>query len=517
MTHESWDTVVIGAGHNGLVCAEALARGGERVLVLEAGNQVGGLAARREFAPGFRAALAAHLVHQFPDSLARELKLETHGLTWACRHMATTVTDGVRQITIEGSRVTGVTNREAAAWANLHARLDRFARFLGDVLGRCPPRLGTDRFADRWSLIRTGLRLRLLGKRDMREFLRIAGMNAYDLAADEFEDPLLRAALGMDATLGTNYGPRAPGTVLTLLCRRAGEAGSRGGLSVPVGGAGALSDALKAAAQASGVTVRTQSAVARIAVEGDRVIGVDLENGDRIPARRVVSAVDPRQTFLSLLGTEHLDTGFVRRVDHFRSRGITAKLHLALRGRPETSNLTPTALGHRLWLVRSLDHIEKAFDASKYGEVSSDPVLEVTVPTCHDASLAPADHHVLSAVVNYCAYETRDNLETARQALYERALTALERVMPALRQHIVGAELLTPKDLEQAGRISGGHWHHGELAFDQFLMVRPFPGAAQYDTPVEGLHLCSAGTHPGGGLTGLPGRLAAERILRSRA
>jgi phytoene dehydrogenase-like protein len=204
-------------------------------------------------------------------------------------------------------------------------------------------------------------------------------------------------------------------------------------------------------------------------------------------------------------------------VDHYRCRGISAKLHLALDGLPSPAAIPREALAHRLLIASSLDQIERAFNASKYGEVAADPVLEVMIPTLRDTSVAPAGHHVLTAIVNYCAYEPHGDPAAARSALLKQSLSALERILPGLGQRVLSSELLLPKDLEIESRITGGHWHHGELAFDQFLMVRPFPGAAQYDSPIEGLYLCGAGSHPGGGLTGQPGRLAAERILRDRS
>jgi phytoene dehydrogenase-like protein len=517
MTTHSWDAIVIGAGHNGLVCAQRLAAAGQRVLVLEAAESVGGFAAPRKFAPGFKTTVAAQWVHQFSDGLVRELELERHGLTWAKRNVATTVVSPERCVTDAAGAVTGVSAADASAWSSLSTRLARFGKFMSALHHTAPPRLGTTRFEDTWSLLKLGLRLRLLGRREMREFLRIAGMNVYDLATDEITDPLLQALLAMDATLGSNFGPRAPGTVLTLLSRRANESTTQGGYSLPVGGPAALAAALAKAAEAAGVTVRTGTPVAGIAVENDRVAGVDLANGERLIAPRVISSVDPRQTFLSLLGTPHLDTGFVRRVDHFRQRGITAKVHLALDGLPTFTHPNPEQLGHRLLVASSLDQIELAFNASKYGEVSSRPVLEISIPTIHDPSLAPTGRHVLTAVVNYCAYDTQSDLSAARADLLRNTLAVLETVAPGIGGQVLASELLLPKDLEHLCRINGGHWHHGDLAFDQFLMVRPFPGAAQYDSPIEGLHLCGAGSHPGGGLTGLPGRLAAERILRSRA
>jgi hypothetical protein len=514
MSH-AWDTIIIGAGHNGLVCAQMLASAGHRVLVLEASNSVGGFAASREFSPGFVASNGAHFLHQFSDELTARLRLERHGLRWSAVSLATTVLGSGRHLRIQGALVEGASEQDAVRWQQLTARLARYAGFLATVQRAIPPRLGSVDFHDRWSLLKMGLRLRLLGRTDMREFLRIAGMNVYDLATDELDDPLLQAALGMDAILGSNFGPRAPGTVLTMLSRRAGETGSANGYRVPVGGVGAFASALAAAATAAGASIRTNATVAGIVVENDEARGVDLSNGERLSATRVVSSVDPRQTFISLLGTEHLDTGFVRRVDHFRQRGITAKLHLALNALPVFTGVPKSQLGDRLLIAPSLDYLETAYNASKYGEVSALPALEISIPSVNDHTLAPAGRHVLTAIVNYAAFDAKNGLPTARSTLLSNTLAVLESVAPGIIDLVSASEMLLPMDLERENRSTGGHWHHGDLAFDQFLMVRPFPGAAQYQTPVRGLYLCGAGSHPGGGLTGLPGRLAAEKIQRT--
>jgi phytoene dehydrogenase-like protein len=315
--------------------------------------------------------------------------------------------------------------------------------------------------------------------------------------------------------LGSNFGPRSPGTVLTLLYRLAAQSAAGAcGLSQPKGGMGALCDALAKAAAAAGATIRTAAPVAGIIVEGDRACGVVLESGERIGASCVISSADPKTTFLRLLGARHLDTGFVRRVDHIRARGLAAKLHLALSRAPSFGGSSEASLRGRLLIAPSLQYIEHAYNHSKYGEFSAAPAMEVTVPTVNDPGLAPAGQHVLSAIVQYAPYALKEGWQSGRQRFMDSALDTLERFAPGLRGSIVAAELLTPADMEREFRISGGHWHHGELAFDQFLMVRPVPGAAQYRTPLDGLFLCGAGCHPGGGVMGVAGRNAARQVLK---
>ncbi len=510
----NYDCIVIGAGHNGLVCAATLARGGRSVLVLEAAGQVGGAAVTREFAPGFRVSAGAHLLHLMPAQLLRELRLESHGLEWAARGMTTTaLVSGGAQLVLGGP---GLSPADAQAYSAYEARMRRFAAALSPIFSRPPPRLGTDSWSDRLSLLRIGWQLRKLGRRDMRELLRIGGMNVHDLLEENFESVALKGALGFDAVLGANFGPRSPGTVLTLLYRLAAEsAAGAAGLSQPRGGMGALCNALAKAATAAGAAIRTEAPVAGIVVENDRAAGVVLESGERIAARSVISSADPKTTFLRLLGPRHLDTGFVRRVHHIRSRGLAAKLHLALDHVPAFAGASAASLRGRLLIAPSLQHIEHAYNHSKYGEFSAEPVMEITVPTANDPDLAPPGRHVLSAIVQYAPYDLKGGWQGARQRFIDTALAALERHAPGLRSSVVQAELLTPPDLEREFRISGGHWHHGDLAFDQFLMVRPVPGAAQYLTPLAGLFLCGAGCHPGGGVMGLAGRNAAQQVFES--
>ena len=512
-----YDCVVIGAGHNGLVCAALLARGGRSVLVLEAANQVGGAALTREFAPGFRVSAGAHLLHLMPAELLRDLQLESHGLEWAARQMNTTalLPDGA-SLSLSGAAASErLSAADALAYSNYTARMRRFAGALAPIFSRTPPRLGTTAWADRLALLRIGWQIRRLGRRDMRELLRIGGMNVYDLLEENFESAALKGALGFDAVLGANFGPRSPGTVLTLLYRLAAEAAAdAGGLSQPKGGMGALCNALAQAARAGGAVIRTGAPVASILVEGDRARGVALESGEIIGANCVISSADPKTTFLRLLGPRHLDTGFVRRVNHIRCRGLSAKLHLALDRVPPFTSVPEPGLRGRLLAAPSLQHIEHAYNHAKYGEFSASPVMEITVPTLNDPALAPSGQHVLSAIVQYAPYALKDGWAGGRGRFMDTVLDTLERFAPGLRGGIVGAELLTPADIEQEFRISGGHWHHGDLAFDQFLMVRPVPGAAQYRTPMDGLFLCGAGCHPGGGVMGVAGRNAAKEILK---
>lgn len=509
--------IVIGAGHNGLVCAAYLAKAGRETIVVEAAERVGGAAVTRELAPGFRVSACAHLSYLLDAGISRELELAKHGLKLARANLRTVALarDGNHLSLNGGALVSGtLPDADRAALPEYHAQMLAFARVLGKQHNRRPPRLAGGGRSELMSAAMLGLDMRRLGRDSMREFLRIAGINIFDVLEETFEWPLLKGALALDAVLGTNLGSRSNNSVLSLLHRLSGAAiGVTDGLSLPEGGMGAISDALAGAARASGATIRTGSPVTRITLAGDAVSGVELESGEHLTAGTVVSNADPARTLLQLLGARHLETEVAHRVRHFRAKGMAAKLHLALDGLPRFEGLSAENTGERLVIAPDAHYVEAAFDQAKYGQCSIEPALEITIPSVHDKTLAPAGKHVLSAVVQYAPFDPRASTDAARAEFLDRTLGVLERYAPGLRAQVVASQLLLPADIERQFRISGGHWHHGELALDQFLMLRPIPGAAQYAMPVNGLYLCGAGCHPGGGVMGCAGKNAAQAVL----
>jgi phytoene dehydrogenase-like protein len=507
--------VIIGGGHNGLVCAAYLAKAGKKVTVLEAADQVGGAAATREFAPGFRAS-CAHLLNLLDKDISKELGLESHGLRMARTDLKTiALAEDGDHITIRSDRVDGggLTAEDKAAYKEYRRFMSKFAGVIGGIHNKIPPRITYDR-KDLMVLGKLALNIRMLGRDDMREFLRIAGINIYDILKENFDNPLLKGALSLDAVLGTNSGPRSNNSVFTALHRMSGNTGKAAGANaIPAGGMGAVTDALAAAAKQSGAEIRTACPVSSILMDGDAVSGVQLANGEQIAASIVVSNADPKSTIMKLLGARNVEAGFAQKIENIRARGNAAKLHLALNGLPEFTGVNPDQLGERLVIAPTVEYVERAFNHSKYGEFSALPVAEITIPSIHDSSLAPDGQHVLSAIVQYAPNELGMGWEAGKPAFTEELMNLLSAYAPGIRNQVIATELLTPRDIENEFRMPGGHWHHGEMSLDQFLMLRPVPKSAQYKTPVDGLYFCSAGCHPGGGIMGSAGRNAANVVL----
>lgn len=513
---DRFDTIIIGAGHNGLVCASYLAKAGQRVLLLEAAKKAGGLAATREFYPGFRAS-AAHTISHFSKRVADDLDLRLHGYDNSPIPFATIgLGSNGKHVTLDDGRVTGTSADDSATYQQYSAFMQRFAAVLEPFWHKAIPRIGNNSFGELCSFAQLGLKIRGLGKKDMREFLRVISLPARDLMDENFDDDILKAILSWDGLIGSRMAPRSPNNaVLAMLYRLGGKSGaintvSRGSLTE-------LVDALRQSAIVEGVEIRESAQVKRVKIDsspdGLRAIGVQLENGEEFESKRVVSALDPQQTFINLVGVEHLDIGFTNRIRRLRCDGYVAKLHLALKEAPTFYGLD--GCDGRLIIAPNMDAIEFAFDHSKYGEFPETPVMEIVVPSNHDATLAPDGQHVLSAHVMYVPRNLKGGwTDAARHQLRERTIETLSRYAPKIRQQIIHQELLTPADLEREYRVTGGHWHHTEFALDQMLMMRPTYEAAQYSTPIPGLFLCGAGSHPGGDLVGIAGHNAAREILR---
>lgn len=514
----SYDAIIIGAGTNGLAAAHRLAGSGRTVLVLESAPLAGGGATARgeAVAPGFPAPALAHLAHMIDPRVESAMQLSRHGLSFVAADLATTALcpDG-QHLRLEGpggARITGLSAKDQAAWAALHKQLMAFSGVLEPFRRLTPPRVAKGVGNEMLKLARLGLGVRMLGKDQFREFMRMLLINVYDVANDELDHPLLKGLLAHDATLGAWLGPRSPNSLILLLNRLSGQvAGRRGALALPKGGMGTIAAAMAASAIAAGVTIRTNTQVAGIMVENDRASGVTLTTGEQISAPLIVSAISPKTTLLSLVGPRHLDTGLITRLRHQKSRGAAAKLHLALKSAPDFRGAD---LKTRLVIAPSDMTVERAFNAVKYGEVPARPVMEIVLPSAHEEGHAPDGQHLLSAVIQFAPHAPDPNRDAVRNSFARQSLQVLEEYAPGIGDLVVGSEMLMPWDIEARYGMVGGNWHHGELSVEQMFFLRPLPGIAQYSTAISGLWLASAGCHPGGGISGAAGWNAAERIVK---
>ena len=499
-----------------MVCAAYLAQSGQRVLVLEASHAPGGLGASRQFHPGFHASVA-HSTSHFSQKIASELKLASHGFAATSNSLPTIGLSADREhVVLNQDSLSGTSSDDAQSYQNYVRLMRRFAGVLRPFWLKTMPRLGNNSITEMLTFVHIGLNIRGLGKNDMREFLRVVSLPARDLMDEYFDNDILKATLSWDGLIGSKLAPRSPNAaVLTLLYRMAGK--SMGAHAIPAGGVNGLVESLITSATTSGAKIRSSAEVIRILIDGsaDGLVanGVQLVDGEKIAADHIISATDPQRTFLGLVGVEHLDIGFTNRIRRLRCDGYVAKLHLALNDLPEFNGLQQP--DGRMIIAPDLDAIEFAFDDAKYGECPTKPVMEIVVPSVHDTSLAPGEQHVLSAHVMYVPYRLKGGwTNAARNLICERAIDTIAQYAPGIREQIIHREFLTPADLEESYRVTGGHWHHTEFAMDQILMMRPTYEAAQHSTPIPGLFVCGAGCHPGGDIMGGAGHNAAREILR---
>jgi phytoene dehydrogenase-like protein len=519
------DIIIIGAGHNGLVAAGYLAKAGLKPLVLERREVAGGACVTEEFHPGFRASTLAQSTGPLSSQVTKDLQLDRYGLEFikpAVRFFAPgrdcesiRIYEDARRTAEE---LTRVSPKDAQNYPDFVSTFARIGRALSPLLRMTPPDINQLSKPELWGLGKLGLAIRGLGKKDEYRLLRYGPMAVADLAAEWFENETLRAIVAARGIFGAFAGPWSAGTSAALLLQAATDEHAMGPVIFVKGGMGALSQAVVKVASESGAQIRTNAEVASVSVKDGKATGVVLTTGEEIAARAVISNADPRTTFLKLVDPVEFDPSFLNKIRNYRAQGTVAKIHLALSKLPEVVSTNGDAnekLSGRIHIGPDIDYLERAFDAAKYGDMSPQPYLDITIPSLTDQTLAPAGAHVMSIHAQFAPYHLKDgDWNSRREELGDIVVNTLFDYQPGLKESIAGRKVITPQDLEETYGLSGGHIHHGEMSVDQLFAFRPLIGWARYRTPIEGLYLCGAGTHPGGGVTGTPGANAAKEIMK---
>lgn len=519
--------ILIGGGHNALVAAFYLAKGGFKPLVLERREMVGGGAITEEFYPGFRASTLAHTLGPLRADIAGDMQLAefTREILFPDPRVFAPTPDGkalffYNDTAKTASDIANFSQKDAGKYPQFADALESISEVLTQLVSITPPSIDKPSPEDFWNLFQTGRGVRRLGKEGIFNLFRWSPMAVADFVAEFFETELLRAAIAARGIFGNALGPWSAGSTAVLLLRTAADAHPVGSAAYPRGGLGTFTRALAESARAAGAEIRTDAEVEQIRSKDGAVTGVTLKGGEEIASEAVVSGVDPKRTFFRLADPSSLDPVFAGRMKNFRAHGNVAKVNLALGGLPSFSALENNenalrALSGRIHIGPEIDYLERAFDESKYGDFSKAPYLDVTIPTILDPALAPDGKHVLSAYVQFVPYKLREgNWDSRRKELgmtVVKTLSIYARNLPGL---VEGMQVITPVDLETCYGFTGGHIFHGELALDQLFTMRPVLDWARYKTPIRGLFLCGSGTHPGNGLTGASGANAAREIIR---
>jgi phytoene dehydrogenase-like protein len=526
MTGSRYDAIVIGAGHNGLICAAYLAKAGKKALVLERRHVVGGAAVSEEVFPGFTFSVLSYVVSLFRPSIIRDLDLPSHGMEILPLETAFTPhldgpglcrwPDDART----REEVSRFSRRDADIYPEFSLTMTKAARFARSIIDSQAPIPSSLDPRELMSLLRLGRSMR--GESD--SFLdlqtKLLTMSSVDFLSRWFESDALMAPMSVSGIIGTYLGVRSPGTAYVLLHHYMGEIdGAFRSWGLSKGGTGGISLACARAAESFGAEIRTEAPVDRVLIERGRASGVVLENGDQIGADVVISNCDPRRTFLSLVGDDELDGDFVEQIRRYKYRGSSGKVNLAVDRLPEfTGRSGSEYLRGDVAIAPSIDYLERAYDEAKYGDFSKRPYINVVIPSLMDPSVAPPGQHVISCFVQYAPYnlaEGADSWPRRREEFGDTVVETLAEYCPSLEESILHRQVITPWDMEQEYGLTEGNIFHGELSLEQLLFQRPTAGWSRYKTPIKHLWMCGSGTHPGGGIMGASGQLAAKSVLES--
>jgi phytoene dehydrogenase-like protein len=520
-----YDVIVIGGGHNGLINAAYLAKAGKKVLVLERRHVLGGAAVTEEIFPGFKFSVCSYVVSLLRPEIIRDLDLPRHGLEiLPLDGTFTPMPDGDYLWRVNDH---GKTRREIARHSKVDAEayeefgkaMQAMCRFVKPILAMVPPDPTTLNPRELMKLLFVGRRFQAMPSEDKYNQVQLMTMSAADFLDQWFETDVLKATMSASGIIGTFLGVRSPGTAYVLLHHYMGEIdGAFRSWGFARGGTGAISNSIAEAAKEAGAEIRTQAATAKIMVKNGKAKGVVLHNGDEIHADVVSSSVDPRHTFIEFMEPGQLPDDFVEEVRRYKFRGSSGKVNLALDALPDFKCLKGPGehLRGAISISPSVDYMEKAYDDAKYGNFSRRPYIDMVIPSLTDPSVAPPGKHVLSCFVQYAPYKLRPELnwDEQREAFGDNVIDTVSEYAPNLKKIIIGKQVLTPLDLERDFGLSEGNIFQGELSLEQLFFLRPVPGWAQYRTPVKNLYMCGSATHPGGGIMGANGRLAALEILK---
>jgi len=522
---KTWDVIVVGAGHNGLVAAGYLARAGLAVLVVEKNDWVGGAAVSRSLHPGILYSNCSYVCSLLRPEIMRDLELPRHGLQVIPYEGGAVFTrDGdalatYRQHDAHRREIQRFSLRDAEAYDRYSADVTRQCRFIRPLLLRTPPDPASLRPRDLQEMLYLGRKVHGLTETEMADTIRFWTMSIAEFLDEYFESEVVKASFALSGIIGTALGPCSPGSAYVLLHHYMGDVdGATGAWGFARGGMGAITQAMAGSLRAAKGEIRTGAAVERILVENGKAAGVVLAGGEEIRARQVVSNLDVKRTFLTLVEEAALPAAFTKRVRNFKIRGSSGKVNIALDALPRFPALpegSPCIRGD-MHFTDSVERMERGYDDWKAGRWSADPFLDMMIPTTLDPTMAPPGKHFMSCFVQYCPpkVEGRDWTDADRDAFGGTVIDQIAEYSPGFRDLILHAEIRTPRELEAEVGLTEGNIFQGELTFDQILFNRPVPGYAQYRSPVAGLYMCGSSTHPGGGVMGAPGRNAASEILR---
>lgn len=525
MASSKFDVVVIGGGHNGLVTAAYLAKAGKKVLVLERRELLGGCSVTEEIWPGFKVSTAAYLTSLLQEKVIRDLELEKHGYKVDAKDPSffSPFPDGRYLFFWQDERKTlaeiaKFSKKDAEAFPKFESYLERLAQVVESLLLTIPPEFPPKGIRDYIDYLKLAGKFKGLSPAEMTGLVKIFTQSAADLLDEWFESEQVKVTLATDGVIGANGGPRSSGTAYILMHHIMGGVGGRRGLWGFVrGGMGAVSEAIASSARSKGAEIRTNAAVKHVRIDHGRANGVVLENGEEIQAKVVASNLDPPRTFLKLVEPQHLPEEFLTAIRRFKCEGTSLKMNLALSGLPDFTAYPGgpgPQHGATMHICPDVDYIERAWDDAKYGYPSSAPLLEMTIPTTYDKSLAPEGKHIMGIFLQYAPYKLREGTwDDVRDRYADHVIGVIEQYAPNIKSIILDRQVLTPYDLEQRFGITGGNIFHGAMSLDQMFFMRPVAGYGRYATPIRKLYLCGSGAHPGGGVMGAPGHNAAMKIL----